>query len=38
MSKAPGSVAEYDGSDGWRKLYDWGTVIYPVKTMEVKEM
>lgn len=32
MSKAPGSVQEYDGSDGWRKLKDWGMVICPVKT------
>ncbi|KAL2109391.1 hypothetical protein VUR80DRAFT_2523 [Thermomyces stellatus] len=27
MSKAPGSVQEYDGSDGWRKLKDWGPEI-----------
>lgn len=26
MSKAPDSVQDYDGSDGWRKLYDWGTL------------
>ncbi|KAI1402016.1 glycoside hydrolase family 61 protein [Hypoxylon fuscum] len=24
MSKAPGAVAEYDGSGDWFKIYDWG--------------
>ncbi|KAJ9161109.1 Glycoside hydrolase family 61 protein [Coniochaeta hoffmannii] len=24
MSKAPGKVADYDGSGGWFKIYDWG--------------
>lgn len=26
ISRAPGSVQEYDGSAGWRKLYDWGMI------------
>lgn len=24
MSKAPGSVSDYDGSGGWFKIQDWG--------------
>ncbi|KAH8902650.1 glycoside hydrolase family 61 protein [Coniochaeta sp. PMI_546] len=24
MSKAPGKAADYDGSGGWFKIYDWG--------------
>lgn len=24
MSKAPGTAAEYDGSGGWFKIFDWG--------------
>ena len=24
MSKAPGAVADYDGSGDWFKIYDWG--------------
>jgi hypothetical protein len=24
MSKAPGAAADYDGSGGWFKIYDWG--------------
>lgn len=24
MSKAPGKVADYDGSGPWFKFYDWG--------------
>ncbi|KAK8042377.1 glycoside hydrolase family 61 protein [Apiospora phragmitis] len=27
MSKAPGSVAEYDGSGGWFKIKDWGATF-----------
>ena len=27
VSRAPGSVQDYDGSDGWRKLYDWGPTL-----------
>ena len=24
ISRAPGSVQDYDGSAGWKKFYDWG--------------
>lgn len=24
MSKAPGAVADYDGSGPWFKIHDWG--------------
>lgn len=24
MSKAPGAVADYDGSGDWFKIFDWG--------------
>lgn len=27
MSKAPGSVSDYDGSGGWFKIHDWGPSI-----------
>ncbi|KEZ40637.1 hypothetical protein SAPIO_CDS8559 [Scedosporium apiospermum] len=27
LSRAPGSVQDYDGSDGWRKVYDWGPTL-----------
>ncbi|CAI4215007.1 unnamed protein product [Parascedosporium putredinis] len=27
VSRAPGSVQDYDGSGGWRKLFDWGPTL-----------
>lgn len=39
MSKAPGSVSDYDGSGDWFKIYDWGpsfsgsSVSWPLRSM-----
>lgn len=39
MSKAPGAVADYDGSGGWFKIYDWGPTFsggqatWPLRSM-----
>lgn len=39
MSKAPGKVADFDGSGGWFKIYDWGPTFsggqatWPMRSM-----
>ncbi len=32
MSKAPGAVADYDGSGEWFKFHDWGRIFFVMGT------